>query len=159
MTPNIGALLVLLSLAVPAAGSAQAAAAGRGGANGVRVHVGMWSTHLHRLRGGVDANWLVAVGWRGLYGGTFVNSFGNRAFAAGIERSFVRAEGGAVARGLGFRLGVVSGYDERLLGLAGKIPVLPALQVMGDVAMGRTGVELAWAGKVATISPFMRIRR
>jgi len=122
------------------------------------VHVGMWTTHLRRLRGGVDANWLMAVGWRGLYGGTFVNSFGNRSFAAGIERSVVRAEGGAVARGLGYRLGLVSGYDERLLGLAGKTPVLPALQVMGDVAMGRTGLELAWAGKVATMSPFMRVR-
>ncbi|HSW29875.1 MAG TPA: hypothetical protein VLH75_10375 [Longimicrobiales bacterium] len=62
-------------------------------------------------------------------------------------------------RGLGYRLGLVSRYDERLLGLAGKTPVLPALQVMGDLAMGRTGVELAWAGRVATMSPFMRVRR
>ena len=159
MTPNLGALLVLLSLALPTAGTAQVADAEGVGARGVRLHVGMWTTHLSRLRGGVDANWLVAVGWRGMYGGTFVNSFGDRAFAAGIERDLARSDGGTVARGVGYRLGLVTGYDERMVGLAGKVPVLPAFQIIGNMAVGPTGMELAWAGKVATVSPFMRVRR
>jgi len=118
----------------------------------------MWTTHLANPRRGIDSNWLVAVGWRGLYGGTFVNSYGGRSFAAGIERSVSRRDGDGWSRGVGYRLGIVSGYDERLLPLAARTPVLPALQVMGDVGRGRTGLELAWAGKVATLSPFIRVR-
>jgi hypothetical protein len=54
-------------------------------------------------------------------------------------------------------LGFVTGYDERLNGLAGRTPVLPAVQLLGDFSMGRTGLEVAWVGKVATMSPFMRV--
>lgn len=158
MTPKLAIFLVLLTLALPSWGAAQASDGPRQG-HGLRLHVGMWTSHLARVRHGLEPNWLVAVGWRGLYGGTFVNSFGDRGFAAGIERSLTRSADGTVTRGLGYRLGVVTGYDERLTGLAGKTPVLPALQVMGDLAVGRTGLELAWAGKVATMSPFMRVSR
>jgi len=158
MTLKLAILLVLLALASPSPGEAQAVDE-RSRGHGLRLHVGMWTSHLTRVRHGVEANWLVALGWRGLYGGTFVNSFGDRAFAAGIERFVTRAGGGTVTRGVGYRLGLVTGYDERLMGLAGKTPVLPALQVIGDVAVGRTGLELAWTGKVATMSPFMRVAR
>lgn len=157
--PTLIALIVLLLFTLPAAASAQEESRSRSGSGGVRVYVGVWTSHLTRVRSGVDADWLIAVGWRGLYGSTFVNSFGDRAFAVAIERDLVRADGGTVARGLGYRLGLVTGYDERLVGFAGKVPVLPALQVLGNMAVGPTGVELAWAGKVATASPFMRMAR
>lgn len=151
-------MLLALCCALPVPGGAQSTSPDeRGAPHGMRLHVGMWTTHLSRPGRGLDANWLVAVGWRGLYGGTFVNSFSDRSFAVGIERSMARSGDGPVATGVGYRLGLVTGYDERLHGLAGKLPVLPALQVMGDVAVGRTGLELAWAGKVATMGPFMRV--
>ncbi|HSW28803.1 MAG TPA: hypothetical protein VLH75_04820 [Longimicrobiales bacterium] len=155
------ALLVLMValLLVAREGTAQATAVERPRSGGVRLHIGMWTTHLTRVGRGLDANWLLAVGWRGVYGGTFINSFGNRAFAAGIERPFVRSDEGSVVRGLGYRLGLVTGYDERLLGLAAKTPILPLFQITGDVAVGRTGVEVAWTGKVATVGPFMRVAR
>lgn len=149
--------VALLFIAFPSKGGAQQAPPPSQSHYGVRLHVGMWTSHLSNVSKGLDANWLVAMGWRGVYGGTFVNSFGRRAFAVGIERPLARDEGGSVDAGLGYRLGFVTGYDDRLIGLAAKTPVLPALQVMGDVAVGRTGVELAWAGKVATMSPFMRV--
>lgn len=161
MTPRTYALLLAIVFAVPASAVAQAPDPGaypdRSSPYGVRLHVGMWTTHLSHLGRGLDSNWLVALGWRGLYGGTFINSFGNRAFAAGIERPLVRSDDGSVVTGLGYRLGVVTGYDERLTPLAGKIPIFPALQVIGDVSVGPTGLELAWAGKVATMGPFMRV--
>ncbi|HUE96197.1 MAG TPA: hypothetical protein VMN39_06035 [Longimicrobiaceae bacterium] len=147
----------LIFTAFPSTGGAQQASPETQSHYGVRLHIGMWTSHLGNVSKGLDANWLVAMGWRGLYGGTFVNSFGRRAFAVGIERPLVRDDGGGVNTGLGYRFGLVTGYDERLIGLAAKTPVLPALQVMGDVAVGRTGLELAWAGKVATMSPFMRV--
>ncbi|GMV08248.1 MAG: hypothetical protein AMXMBFR53_45230 [Gemmatimonadota bacterium] len=153
-------LALVLTCATPAlaAGGTPNPASAPGGPGGARLHVGMWTSHLSSPGRGVDANWLVALGWRGFYGGTFVNSFGDRSFAAGIERSVSRREEGRWTGGVGYRLGVVSGYDERLLRLAARTPVLPALQVMGDVGVGKTGLELAWAGKVATLSPFMRVR-
>lgn len=161
MTPRSFALLLAIVCALPSPAVGQSADLGpspdRSSPYGVRLHIGMWTTHLNHLGRGLDSNWLVALGWRGLYGGTFINSFGNRAFAAGIERPLVRSDEGSVVTGLGYRLGVVTGYDERMVGLAGRTPVLPALQIMGDVSAGRTGLELAWAGKVATMSPFMRV--
>lgn len=158
MIPRLAALSVaLFFIAFPSTGGAQQASPEALNHYGVRLHVGMWTSHLTNFSKGLDANWLVAMGWRGLYGGTFVNSFGRRAFAAGIERPLVRDDGTGINAGLGYRFGLVTGYDERLIGFAGKTPIIPALQVMGDVAVGRTGLELAWAGKVATMSPFMRV--
>lgn len=154
MALRIASLLLALGLALPDPLSGRDVTPSP---HGIRLHVGMWTTHLNRPRRGLDANWLVALGWRGMYGGTFINSFGDRAFAAGIERPVVRRDEGSLARGLGYRLGVVTGYDERLISLAGKTPLLPAFQVIGDLGVGRTGVEFAWAGKVATMSPFMRV--
>ena len=152
-------LLLILACVLPSEGAAQAEPQGPAGTQGARLHVGMWTTHLAHVGRGLDANWLVGVGWKGYFGGTFVNSFGDRGFALAIERSLARADGGRVPRGLGYRLGLVTGYDERLAGLAGMMPVLPLFQIMGDVAVGRTGLELAWTGKVATMSPFMRVAR
>jgi len=155
--PRVAALALLFVCAIASPCRAQATSHEAPSGYGVRVHVGMWTSHLSRIGHGLDANWLVALGWRGLYGGTFVNSFGDRAFAAGIQRRLARTDDGTMVTGLGYRLGLVTGYDERLTGLAGRIPVLPAAQLLGDFAMGRTGLEVAWVGKVATMSPFMRV--
>lgn len=158
MPPRTALLLVLAGLVVtPARVEAQVQPSPPSASYGVRLHVGMWTTHLDDLGRGFDANWLVALGWRGMYGGTFVNSFGDRAFALGVERPLLRRDEGSLAHGLGYRLGLVTGYDERLIGLAGRTPILPVLQLMGDVSAGRTGVEVAWTGKVATMGPFMRM--
>jgi hypothetical protein len=155
--PRPAALALLLGIAIASPCRAQAPPVEVPAGYGVRVHVGMWTSHLSRIGHGLEATWLVAVGWRGLYGGTFVNSFGDRAFAAGIQRRLARTNDGTMVTGLGYRLGFVTGYDERLTSLAGKTPVLPAAQLLGDFAMGRTGLEVAWAGKVATMGPFMRV--
>jgi hypothetical protein len=117
----------------------------------------MWTAHLGDLGQGFQRSWLLAITWRGLYGGSFVNSFGDRAFTAGIERPLLRSADHTVTSGVGYRLGLVTGYDERLLGLASKLPVLPLLQLMGDLAVGRTGVELAWTAKVASLGPHLRV--
>jgi hypothetical protein len=159
MTSMLATLLLILACVLPSEGAAQAEPRAPAGTQGVRLYVGMWTTHLAHVSRGLEANWLLGVGWRGYFGGTFVNSFGGRGFALAIERSVVRADEGRVVRGLGYRLGLVTGYDERLVGLAGLTPVLPAFQLTGDVAVGRTGLELAWTGKVATMSPFMRVGR
>jgi hypothetical protein len=147
---------VLAVTALPPA-AAQATDAGSERAinldRGFRIYVGMWSTHLRDIGRGLRQNWLVAAGWRGWYGGTFINSFGDRSFVAGIERTVARGSGGPVIPGVGYRLGIVTGYDERFIGIAGRVPALPMAQVTGEVAVGPTAVEVGWAGLVASLVP------
>lgn len=158
---RLAALLagVLVVTAIPS-GSAAAQEpdppAGAESPGGVRIYVGLWSTHFRDLARGPRQNWLVGLGWRGFYGGTFVNSFGNRSFTAGIQRTVARGEDDAIVPSLSYRLGVVSGYDERFMAIASRLPVLPLGQLLGGVEAGRAGVELGLAPLVATLGPNFR---
>lgn len=149
---------VLLLSAVPArraTGQDPAPAAGTP-SGALRVYVGMWSTHFRDLNRGLRNNWLVGFGWRGMYGGTFTNSFGNRSFTAGIQRTVARGHDATVVPSVGFRVGLVSGYDKRFISIASRTPVLPMAQIVGDLETGPTGVELGWAVLVATLGPYFR---
>ena len=131
-------------------------AAGAAPSSQMRVYLGMWSTHVRDIKRGLSNNWLVGVGWRGWYGGTFVNSFGNRSFTAGIQRTVARGEENAIVPFFQYRVGVVSGYDERFMALASRVPILPMGQLLGGLETDRAGVELGWAGLVATLGPHLR---
>jgi hypothetical protein len=120
---------------------------------GASLYLGMWTSHFRHFREGLVNNWLVGFGWKGYYAGTFINSYGHRAFTAGIERIVTRGAGGSVIPMLGYRLGLVSGYDQRFLSIAGKTPVLPMAQLTGAVEMGPTGIGVAWSGLVASLVP------
>ena len=122
----------------------------------VRLYVGMWTSHLRDIKGGLDNNWLVGASWRGLFGGTFVNSFGRRSYTAGIQRNVAGADDGGDSPSVGYRLGLVTGYDERFLSLASKSPIIPLAQVVGDVGVGSTRFEVAWAGLIASLTPSVR---
>ena len=52
-----------------------------------RLYFGMWTTHLKHDVIALDNNWVVGGTYRGVFGGTFLNSFGRRAFTAGIQRT------------------------------------------------------------------------
>lgn len=152
----LGGVLLLTAAPLDSAAAQDADASARTPSSAVRLYVGMWSTHLRDLSRGLRNNWLVGLGWRGLYGGTFVNSFGNRSFTAGIQQTVARGEDATVIPSVGYRLGVVSGYDERFMSIASWAPVLPMAQVLGGLESGRTGLELGWAGLVATLGPHFR---
>ncbi len=153
---------LLAAVLLLTAGQARSAAgqdpdpAARTHSGALRVYVGMWSTHIRDVSRGLSNNWLVGLGWRSLYGGTFINSFGNRSFTVGMQRTVARGEDATVIPSLGYRLGVVSGYDERFMSIASWAPVLPLAQLLGGLETGRTGLELGWAGLVATLSPHFR---
>lgn len=152
----LGGVLLLTAAPLGSAAAQDAGASARTRSSAVRLYVGMWSTHLRDFSRGLRNNWLVGLGWRGLYGGTFVNSFGNRSFTAGIQQTVARGEDATVIPSLGYRLGVVSGYDERFMSIASWAPVLPMAQVLGGLESGRTGLEVGWAGLVATLGPHFR---
>jgi hypothetical protein len=157
--PASAALAIAVGLTAPPPAAAQTVDPDGAGVShlnpGLRIYVGMWSTHVLDIGRGLKQNWLVGAGWRGYYGGTFINSFGDRSFVAGIQRTLVRGDSGAVVPAFGYRLGIVTGYDERFTRIARKVPVLPMAQIKGDFEMGRTGLEVGWAGLVASLVPTM----
>jgi len=119
------------------------------------MYAGMWTRHLHH--GGVDNNRLGAITYRGYFAGTFINSYHRRSYAVGIERS-VRTGvlGSGTEYGVGYRVGAIHGYDSRLLPVAGKIPVVPFAQAVGDVSWKRLGVEGTFCVRVVTAGLFVR---
>lgn len=117
-----------------------------------RLYVGMWTSHLRNLRRGMEANSLLGIAYRGFYGATFINSFGDRAIAAGVQRTLAPANpDSSPMAALGFRAGFLTGYDERFIAIAGKTPVLPFVQLVGILQQQRLGVEVAYSGVVASL--------
>jgi hypothetical protein len=149
-------LLLASLLFVPTQGSAALPAdvrpaEGAPAAALTRVYLGMWTSHVREPARGLDANSLIGLAVRGYYGATFVNSYGNRAFAAGIQRTITARQGRAVRSALGYRAGLVTGYDERFLPVAASVPAIPFAQVVGSLDHRSLGVELAYAGVVASL--------
>jgi hypothetical protein len=126
-------------------------------AHEARIFLGMWTTHLKHRTITLDNNWLVGVAWRGFFGGTFVNSFGRRAYSAGIQRTPLVRSRGAITSALGFRLGLVSGYDGRFMRIARDSPVLPLISAYGNVDVGRVGVEVSYTIVVVSVAMSYRI--
>jgi hypothetical protein len=122
-----------------------------------RIYFGMWSTHILDINRGLGANSLIAVAWRGWFGGTFINSFGDRAVAIGLQRSFTPARTGAITTALGYRAGIVSGYDRRFFGIGQMSPLLPFAQLTGSLDCRNLGLELAYTGIVASVMLNVRL--
>jgi hypothetical protein len=109
------------------------------------IYVGLWTTHLNADRRHIDSNNpMVAITHGPVFATTFVNSFGKRAYAAGFQHDVLSANRGSAAASLGFRLGAISGYDERFLSFAKDTPVLPMFSVYTRVEERHLGVELSW---------------
>ena len=115
-----------------------------------RAYVGMWTTHVWNLGRGVEGNWLLGIAHGGYFGATFINSFGSRSLTAGVQRNLVPRSGPSPVA-LGYRVGIVTGYDERFLAIAGKTPVLPFLQLVGQFDHRMLGPELTYSGLVASV--------
>jgi hypothetical protein len=90
-----------------------------------RAIIYMSSTHINSTREGWSNDYAFALLYRSLYGGTFRTTHGPRAWTFGLERSWAAVETGPVGAMLGFRTGLMYGYDEELGWLAGDVPVLP----------------------------------
>lgn len=120
-------------------------------ASRTRIYFGMWTSHVRDPSAGLDGNSLIGLAYHGFYGATFINSYGDRSVAAGIQRSFTSPKEGTLTTALGYRVGLVSGYDERLVGIARKVPVLPFVQLVGTMDHGKLGIELAYSGLAVSI--------
>lgn len=120
------------------------------------IYPGMWTRHLHHP--GIDNNQLAAVTIRGYFAGTFINSYHRRSYAVGFERSLRSGTFASdLTYGVGYRLGAIRGYDSRLLPVAGRVPVVPFAQAVGDLSWKRVGVEGTFCVRVVTAGFFVRL--
>lgn len=101
-----------------------------------RLIVGMITTHLYELDEAPTNNDAIGLVYRGLVGATFITTHGPRGFAVAFERAWLEGEIGPIRTMLGFRTGLVYGYDGRLFELADHTPILPYGQ---PVLLARAG--------------------
>jgi hypothetical protein len=99
----------------------------------------------------LDANSLLGFAYRGYYGATFINSYGDRALSVGIQRTVIPGRLAACRTGVGYRVGFVTGYDERFVEMARNMPAIPFAQLVGSIDRGKAGIELAYAGLATSV--------
>ncbi len=121
-----------------------------------RVVWGMWTTHLNRENDGWQNDRALAVVYRGLYAATFRTTHGPRALSVGIERMWARTDPGPVVGMVGFRTGLVYGYDERLGWAAEMTPVLPFAQPVVYAQIGPFTADVTYTWVVISITAGVR---
>lgn len=116
----------------------------------------MWTTHLKEDTLVIDNNWGLGVTARGYFVAAFLNSYGEPAFAGGLQRTLVSSAPRPVTLSAGYRLGVITGYDGRLMRIARKTPVLPLVQPFVMVDVHRIGIEMSCTFVVVSVATSFR---
>ncbi len=118
------------------------------------VYLGMWSYHF------VDDNdeyqtthHLVGLTYKGIYAGTFENSRDERTWSVGVQRDFYRTRFGSFNTEIGYRLGMMHGYDKMQLGDTG---LFPLFQMYTDVRYKNIGMQFSWGGSALTAGFLIR---
>jgi len=88
------------------------------------------------------SGWLAAV---------FMNSYDRLSLMGAVERAWIEARSGSFAIGTGYRAGLLSGYDERLLSWADDTPVIPFVGLLGWVQLGRLSVDGFYVYRAITL--------
>ncbi len=109
-----------------------------------RVLWAMWVLHMGAVGDGLSSTRLVGMVYRGGFAATFITTHGRRAYTMGLERKWVSGEWGPLAGMLGFRTGLIYGYDERLGWIAEKYPILPFVQPVVFGRVGPVGADLTY---------------
>jgi len=81
----------------------------------------------------------------------FVNSYDRFSVIAGVERKWFDVHSGAFELGVGYRAGILTGYDERLLALAGQLPALPFGGLLVWLDVGGVSLDTFYVYKALTL--------
>ena len=115
-----------------------------------QINLGMWTYHIgtNLFQNQYNANnQLFSLTYRGLFAGTLLNSFYQRSYAAGIQRTlFSHTLANHVQDHFGYRLGLMYGYGtEEIQSLTGLyLPLVPFPQLIYGVDWNHVGVEVSW---------------
>lgn len=124
------------------------------------VYLGMVTFHFNQ-NSRLNDRWnndLVGGVYKGIFVGTLINSFNDRAYVIGVSRDVYKQKlNENFDMTLGYRLGLISGYDERMTSIAEYTPVLPFPQAYADFTFKNTaGVEISYIGVVLTAEFYIR---
>lgn len=118
------------------------------------IYLGMWSHHfIDNSDDYQTTHNLLAITYRGFYGGTFQNSLDDRTWGAGIQRDVYRTNLDSISIEIGYRLGILYGYDSMEVYDTG---LFPLLQLYSDLHYKNVGVQFSWAGSVVTVGFLVR---
>lgn len=122
-----------------------------------RLIWGMSTVHLYKIHEGVSFDpTTVALVHDGFYGATFRTTHGPRGYSLGIERSWLSGSSGPFGGMIGFRGGLVYGYDHRLGWMAEKYPILPFVQPVLYGRIGRLTTDLTYTWVVMSLTAGLR---
>lgn len=117
-----------------------------------RLIVGMITTHLYELDEAPTNNDAIGLVYGGVLGATFITTHGPRGFVIAFERAWLEGALGPVRTMLGFRAGLVYGYDERLFELADHTPILPYGQPVLLARAGPVSLDLTYTWVVVSLT-------
>jgi hypothetical protein len=142
----------------PGGGSAAAASSDGGpgfwGSRSARRRLipGLWGVHFFDQQS-LQPFWTRGGGVQlsGWFAGAFMNSYDDLSVILGIERSWGSWRTGAVAAGLGYRAGLLTGYDGQLFELADKTPVLPFVGLDVWLEAGPLGLDVFYVYRALSV--------
>jgi len=129
------------------------------------IYLGMWALHLKGSSGN-DVNKLIAINYRGIFAGTFINTFYKRGYSFGVQRvyyskkfqNYFQFDGG-------YRLGLLWGYKgTSLLGSLDKlipnirnIEPLPYIQLIANISWEMVGIQFSYCFVIVSVGFFVKI--
>ncbi len=127
---------------------------------GTNVYLGLWSYHFKPSARANDnqVNKEIGVSYKGFYATTFENSYYNQTYSVGIQRTIWQHDiGQRGACAIGYRAGIMYGYDRRLSTLAGVFKYLPFTLPYFDLQFGHVGAEFQYFWSGASMGFFVPI--
>ena len=119
-----------------------------------RMYLGMWTAHLSPDDDHQNRNNLFGITWNGLYGGTFINTWNDRVYSAGVQRALYRNRWHGFDIEAGYRLGMMY-CPEGYKGI-GDQQFTPLPQLIADIDYNGFGMQFSWAGVVMTAGFYYR---
>jgi hypothetical protein len=109
------------------------------------INLGMWSYHfIDNDDSYRTTHNLIAITYKGIFGGTFENSKDDRTWTAGVQRDVYRTNLGVLSVDMGYRLGLMYGYDKMEIFNSG---IFPLLQVYSNLRYKRVGRGTVFLGR------------
>ena len=121
-----------------------------------RIIWAMWTLHINHVDDGWSNDAALALIWNGYYGATFETTHGPRGWTLGFERSWWADQWGPVGAMLGYRAGLVYGYDRRLGWMAQLYPILPFAQPVIYANIGPLAVDFTYTYVVVSFAAAIR---
>ena len=90
------------------------------------------------------------------FAAALINSYDRFSMIAGVERKWFDHRARGVGYGLGYRAGLMTGYDERLLKLARHLPALPFGGLLGWLDFSGIALDTFYVYKAITVEASFR---